>query len=204
MPNGKIVITVGTNALNGGSQPPGYFYEFDPFSPNGGSFRRISAPTGDTTISFSPGNIGYLVLPDGTVMANSGDNKSGVAYFYGPNGPAVKNAKPTIASISKNADGSFHLVGTRLNGFAAGASFGDDAQMNSNYPIVRLTNHYGVVYFGRTYNWSSTGVQTGTKVISTEFRLPSKIGYNSCGKYSLVVIANGISSDPFTFSPGNC
>ena len=96
-----------------------------------------------------------------------------------------------------NPDGSYHFVGTGLNGISQGAAFGDDAQMNSNYPLVRFTDGSDNVYYGRTYNWSSTGVQTGTKLVTTEFTLPpSEPGG---GSYSLVVIANGIASAPVTF-----
>ena len=46
--------------------------------------------------------------------------------------------KPVITSMSTNADGSYHLTGTGFNGISEGASYGDDAQMDSNYPLVRF------------------------------------------------------------------
>ena len=63
-------------------------------------------------------------------------------------------------------DGSFHLTGTLLNGISQGAAYGDDAQMDSNYPLVRAADGTGNVYYLRTFNWSSTGVQTGNTVVS--------------------------------------
>ncbi|NOU08308.1 MAG: M48 family metalloprotease, partial [Hyphomicrobiaceae bacterium] len=39
-----------------------------------------------------------------------------------------------------------------------GAAYGDDWQMSTNYPLVRLTSGGGTVYYARTFNWSSTGV----------------------------------------------
>jgi hypothetical protein len=88
------------------------------------------------------------------------------------------------------------LTGTLLNGISEGAAYGDDAQMNSNYPLVRLTNSAGNVYYERTYNWSSTGVMTGNKLVTTEFTNSAAL---PPGIYSLVVVANGFSSAPFSF-----
>jgi hypothetical protein len=50
------------------------------------------------------------------------------------------------------------------------------------------------VYYARTYNWTSTGVMTGSLVVSTEYRLPAGL---PGGDYAITVVANGISSDPF-------
>jgi hypothetical protein len=68
--------------------------------------------------------------------------------------------------------------------------------MDSNYPIVRMTNSVGGVFYARTYGWSSTGVMTGNAPVTTEFALPAGL---PLGEYSLVAVANGISSDPVTF-----
>jgi len=69
--------------------------------------------------------------------------------------------------------------------------------MDSNFPLVRMTNGAGAVYYARTYGWTSTGVMTSNLLASTEFALPSNL---PAGTYSLVVVANGIPSDsvPFT------
>ena len=66
--------------------------------------------------------------------------------------------------------------------------------MNSNYPLVRLTDGSGNVTYARTYNWSSTGVQTGTNLLSVDFPGPS-----AGGQYFLVVTASGLASAPVTF-----
>ena len=136
-----------------------------------------------------------LDLPDGTVLVSGADSQT---YIYQPGGPPPQAAwKPSIQSISENADGSYYLVGTGLNGVTEGAKFGDDAQMASNYPLVRMTNDAsGKVYYARTYNWSSTAIQTGSSPESTDFRLPTDLPH---GSYSLVVLANGIASDPVSF-----
>ena len=138
-----------------------------------------------------------LDLPDGTVLFVGGQN-SGSLYVYTPNGMPLAAGQPAINNITQNLNGSYHLTGTGLNGISQGAAYGDDEQMNSNYPLVRMTNTVtGNVYYARTYGWSSTGVQTGPKVVTTEFSLPPNL---PAGNYSLVVIANGNPSVAVSFT----
>jgi hypothetical protein len=81
----------------------------------------------------------------------------------------------------------------RLNGMDAGAAYGDDAEMDENYPIVRLTNGAGIVYYATTSNWSNLGVATGNAVETVTFTLPSTV---PAGRYSLVVSGAGVDSFP--------
>jgi hypothetical protein len=71
--------------------------------------------------------------------------------------------------------------------------------MSSNYPIVRLTDGRGGVFYARTFGWS-VGVATGDTAVSTNFTLPSGI---PAGTYSLSAVANGIASDPVDFTVGS-
>jgi hypothetical protein len=199
MVNGKILCTVSPYAQNGGSPGPAWFYEYDPTDytqgPNG-SFVPTSSPgnpTNGSSFNDSASNFQLLDLPDGTVLANA---QNAPLYVYIPDGLSLVAGKPVIKSITANADGSYHLTGTGLNGISEGAAYGDDAQMDSNYPLVRMTDSAGNVYYGRTYNWSSTSVMTGSRAITTEFRLPSGL---PPGSYSMVAVANGVSSDPVPF-----
>ena len=76
-----------------------------------------------------------------------------------------------------------------------GATYGDDVQDNTNFPLVRITNSAtGVVTYARTSNWTSVSVAPGTKS-STKFTLPAG---TPAGKSTLVVVANGIASPPVT------
>src|ERR1019366_2006292 len=92
-----------------------------------------------------------LALPDGTVLYTQvqqdtyGADNNDTLYIYTPDGVPLAAGKPVIKSITLNPDGSYHLVGTGLNGISEGAAFGDDAQMNSNYPLVRFTDTNGIV-----------------------------------------------------------
>jgi hypothetical protein len=133
-----------------------------------------------------------LALPDGTVLFSDYSR----LYCYQPDGGPLAAGKPIIGSITQNSDGSFHLAGTNLNGISEGAAYGDDAQMDSNYPLVRMADAAnGRVYYARTYDWSSTGVMTGDTPVSTEFAPPDA----PPGMYSLVAVANGVASDPVPF-----
>lgn len=69
--------------------------------------------------------------------------------------------------------------------------------MSTNYPILSLTDAAGNVHYGRTYNWSSTGLPTDNAVVSIEFTLPASVSPGS--QYALVLIATGIASDPIAF-----
>ncbi len=188
MMNGKILCATGpAQTFNG----PVSFYEYDPVA---NSFTLVSAPDGSPALgSAYPYATAMLDLPDGSVLFADFDFQ---LYVYQPDGSPLASGKPAVSSITLNADGSYHLTGTKLNGISQGAAYGDDAQMDSNYPLVRMTNSSGAVFYARTYNWSSTGVMTGSTPVTTEFALPAGL---PLGKYSLVVVANGISSDPVTF-----
>jgi uncharacterized repeat protein (TIGR01451 family) len=185
MVNGKILIAFGPTQTN--FESPTTFYEFD-YQSN--VFTQV--PTTPDGANF-PSYLGRMLdLPDGTVLFSESGSQ---LYVYVPDGSPLLAGKPVISSISSNPDGSYLLAGTGLNGISQGASYGDDAQMNSNYPLIRMTDSQGRVFYARTFNWSSTGVMTGSQPVTTEFSLSGIPG----GVYSLVVIANGISSDPVEF-----
>ena len=189
MPNGKILCVVSSKT----SHNPVYFFEFDPVA---NSFTQVASPTGGlsdgTTISDA---MTMLAMPSGNILfSDTGSH----LWVYQPDGSPVASGKPTINKVSWNTDGSLHLTGTLFNGISVGAAFGDDGQMDSNYPIVRFTDGSGNVYYGRTYNWSRTSVQTGGAVVTTECAAPAAV-FDGPGIYSMQVIANGIASNPVTF-----
>ncbi|MGZ4987734.1 MAG: BACON domain-containing protein, partial [Limisphaerales bacterium] len=191
MVNGKILCAVSPVPTSANHFPsPTSFYEFDYVTD---SFTSINAPTGATESNPSYYTT-MLDLPDGTVLHA---HFASQLYTYTPDGPPLAAGKPTISAITQNTNSTFHLTGTGLNGICEGACYGDDLQMDSNYPLVRLTNSAGNVYYARTFNWSSTGLMTGSAVVSTDFVLPAGL---AAGTYSLVVVANGNASDPVSFN----
>ena len=191
MANGKILCDLGPV---GGFNGPCSFFEYDYVS---NTFTAVNAPGGGTTFNSVPFANSMLCLPDGTVLFVGGQNSQSL-YVYSPAGTPLAAGQPTISSITENPDGSFQLTGTGLNGISAGAAYGDDEQMESDYPLARMTNTLsGNVYYARTYNWNNTSLQTGSKVITTQFSLPQNL---PAGTYSLSAVANGNPSVPQTFN----
>ena len=176
MVNGKILLLVD---YNGGNSTA--FMEYDPVA---NSFTVVpNSPTVGNWNNAEGSRM--LTLPDGTILVNG-------TWIYTPDGTPVAAGTPGIGNITQNADGTFLLSGTNINGLSEGGSYGDDAQMASNYPLVKMTSGSNV-YYARTYNWSSTGVDTGTTPESVDFSLPLGL---SAGTYSLSVVGNGFSSPP--------
>jgi hypothetical protein len=193
MPNGNVLCCFSPQT----GDSPISFYEYNP---NNNTFTAVNSPTGPGV--YAGGDItdqtAMLVLPDGNILFTAAHDRN--AYIYQPSGAPLAAWKPVITSVVYNADGTLHITGTQLNGLSQGASFGDDNQMDSNYPLVRFTDSGGNVYYGRSHDWSSTGVQTGSRIVSTECDLPSQV-FNGPGAYTMQVVANGIASDPVSF-PG--
>ncbi len=200
MPNGDVLMAlspIGTADSQGNNYTfpyPTYIYEFN--STNN-TYTDVTPSPSIIDLSIQNGfGASYvdrmLVLPTGQILLNNGLSQLAV---YTPGGIPTPEGKPTISSIYGNSDGSYTLTGTTLNGISAGASYGDDAEMDSNYPIIQLTKGSNV-YYARTYNWNATGVG-GNGATSTQFNLPSGL---PAGTYTLSVIANGIASNPVEFT----
>jgi len=187
MVNGVILCATGPA---GTLTSPVTFYEYDPVA---NAFTAINAPNGGTTLGTVPYVCNMLDLPDGTILFSSDSSQ---LYEYKPTGAALAAGQPAISGIVANADGSFTLSGTLLNGISEGAAYGDDAQMASNYPIVRLTSSTGSVYFARSFGWG-TGVMTGATPETTNFTLPLGI---PAGTYSVAVVVNGNASSAVSLS----
>ena len=190
LPDGKILFTADTPLFHG----PTRIFEFDPTSGTIGTYTDLTSQLPSSFLNSPSYFERMLVLPTGQVLFNNGSSQ---LYVYTPDLPPVASSTPTISGIAENADGSFKLSGTGLNGISEGAAYGDDAEMSSNYPIVDLTDPNGKVFYARTYNWSSTGVATGSTPESTSFSLPIGLPANT---YSVRVIANGSPSAPFTLT----
>lgn len=198
MVNGKILLAVSPQGVNSSASDvngvgPTSFYEYD-YTANNGAGGYTAAPSPGNGISSRAQALKLLDLPDGTVLLSTEGSQ---LFVYQPDGSPLPSGKPTISGITQNPDGSYHLIGTGLNGISQGASYGDNEQMDSNYPLIRITDGNGNIHYLRTYNWSSTGVMTGANPVSTEFTNSAAL---PVGTYSLVVIANGISSDPVSFT----
>ena len=80
-----------------------------------------------------------------------------------------------------------------LSGVTTGASYGDDYQSSTNYPLVRITNTAkGIVRYARTLSVGTYSVQPGVLSKMT-FLVPGRI---LKGASTLEVVASGIASAP--------
>ncbi len=193
------MLTNGHVLFAAGSPPSGpvHLFEFDPTAPIESSLTDVSPAV--TLAANSVPDTSFLALPSGQVLAVLPGAAHGQLYVYTPDGSPDAAWKPTISSVVAQGGGVYQLTGTQLNGLSVGASFNYGAEMDSNYPIVELKNTAGKVYFARTSNWSSTGVATGSTPVTTDFALPAGL---PLATYQLTVIANGIASDPVSFTGG--
>jgi hypothetical protein len=186
LPNGNVLCETSPLIF----QSPVTFYEFD-----GSKFQQVPSPsnTGNPNTSY----VGrLLVLPTGQALYTLADGKNIDAEIYTAMGKAKAAWAPTIASspATVTRGQSYPISGTQFNGLSAGAAYGDDAQMGSSYPLVRIINNATKhVFYARTHDHSTMGVATGTKPVSTHFDVPSGM---ETGASSLVVVANGIASKP--------
>lgn len=192
MTNGKILCVFShTPTMDSVFHGRMKFFEFD-YQTN--TFTSIPAPDGSDSIEAAAYISNMLCLPDGSILyGNQGDDQY---YIYKPDGSPLAAGKPTVNKVYTNYCDTFIATGMLFNGICEGASYGDDWQMNTNYPIIRLTRN-DTVYYASTYNWNSTGIMRGTAPDTTQFVIPPSV---PPGDYQLQVVANGIASDPFNFS----
>jgi len=193
MVNGHVLFTcspyaAGTNVFS----TPTSYYDYDPVA---NTFAQQNSPYGGLTANRASYTTCLLDLPDGNVLYS---DQGSQLYVYTPGSAALASARPSISTVSWHGNGTLRMTGTQLNGKTGGAYYGDDLQMDSNYPLVRFSLG-GNVYYGRTHDWSSTGVATGGEVVSTEFNLPSAVFNGPGGAYSMVAVANGVASLSQTF-----
>jgi len=140
-----------------------------------------------------------LLLPTGEVMLN-------LNFVYKSSGTFSNAWRPTITSFlfsnKVNPGGTYQIFGRQFNGLSQANAFGDEFQVATNFPLVRITNNAtGDVSYATTHDFSSMGVATGSAIVSTLFDVPTNI---ETGDSKLEVVANGIPSlpMPITVVPG--
>ena len=175
--DGKV-LTVGSL----GESNTAVFLEFDPTT---NDYTFIPSPDG-TSLQAHVCNM--LALPNGQVLLTAG---YGNGWVYTPATGPNNSWKPAVTGISQNADGSFTVTGTQLNGLTNGASYGDDSNPYSAYPIVSLVDTAGDVYYCRSYSFSQMNPSTSGGAQSASFAVP--YGLPST-QYTLYVTASGVTS----------
>jgi len=191
LPSGNVLCAVGP--LNGGwSGPPTEFFEFD------GAHLHAQANPGSAA-GAPTFNARLLLLPSGEVLYS---NCTDTIEIYNPAGGPQAAWRPRITEVPRHLHpgGRFRLHGLQLNGLSQAVAYGDDAQMATNYPLVQLRGPAGTgMVFCRTFDHSTMAVATGNAVHHTHFEVPAHLPH---GEYELVVIANGIISEPVAVHVG--
>jgi hypothetical protein len=135
-----------------------------------------------------------LILPTGQLLFS---DASAQLWIYTSDGAPNPALRPVINKIAYNGGGVFTLTGQQLNGQSAGAAYGDDDQMDSNYPIIRMVTPTGKVYYARSYNWSAVSVAGGSTPETVNFTLNPGL---TPGNYLVYVSGAGISSFPIVLN----
>src|SRR5262249_4899803 len=127
LPNGHVIFAADTPLFTAPTQ----LFDFDPVA---NTITQVSTPAAlTTTLNGNPSYVNNMVMrPNGALLLSTSGNQ---LWEYPPAGAPNDSWRPTIASVTSNGDGSYTLTGTQLNGLSEGASYGDDSEMSSNYPI---------------------------------------------------------------------
>lgn len=138
-----------------------------------------------TPVPSTPGCL--MVLPTGEVLVGGFEVYASSGTYSPAWAPTITTAPTTVVRGS-----TYKISGMQFNGLSQAAAFGDEYQTATNYPLIRITNNgTGHVFYAKTHDHSTMGVATGTKLVSTNFDVPSGM---ETGASSLVVVANGIPS----------
>ena len=130
-----------------------------------------------------------MILPTGEVLVGGGTTE-----VYTSSGTYQTSWAPTISTHPSTVTrgSTYSISGTQFNGLSQAASYGDELETATNYPLVRIVNdstHH--VFYARTHDHSTMGVATGTATVSTNFDVPATM---ETGASKLEVVANGIPS----------
>lgn len=188
LPSGNVLEQVSVGVF---PQPsgPSHFFEVTVKSPSSVKFRQVNEPDSASIQDSYEGRL--MMLPTGEALWSS---DVGDVQIYTPQGKPAKNAIPQIQVVAKRLNvGSAdnNIAGLGFNGLSYGGYYGDDAQMATNFPVVRITNTASShVCYARSHGFSKMGIDDGTTT-TAQFDIP-----NGCetGASTLQVVVNGIAS----------
>lgn len=186
LPDGNVLFDVSACVYN----TPTHFFVY-----HASTNKLTQVPDAPNAPNVTSYQTRMLALPNGQVLYSDGSSHMEV---YTAGGTPKRSWRPSITSLTSTAlapGRTYTLSGKQLAGLDPGATYGDDVQDNTNYPLVRITNSAtGTVTYARTSDWTSVSVNPGTGS-STRFTLPPN---TPAGRSKLVVVANGIASPPRT------
>jgi hypothetical protein len=188
--NSPATATINCDALSWGGafSNPTELFDFDPHTDK---ISQVTSALPDPNLPYEGAYpTRMLILPTGQLLFS--DSSSQMWVYTSPGQPNPR-LRPVITNVRYLEDGKFKLTGFQLDGQSAGAAYGDDDQMDSNYPIVRMVNFRGDVFYARTSDWSKIGVGNRTGPETVDFTLNPGV---PPGDYALIVSGAGISSFP--------
>lgn len=205
LPNGRVVVLAGTATPDSGdffSLNP-VFLEYDHSHPLSPIPLLDVQPPGFPAANFTWQSC-LLLLPTGQLLCSAQSNE---LFLYTPDpaaGSPHHSWRPADIEVPSvmHPGHSYTLSGLQLNGLSQAVSYGDDAGMATNYPIVRLHHHSGHITYLRSHHFSTMGIATGRSHHDRKhctIEIPSSL---VPGHYELVAIANGISSEPIRVDIG--
>ena len=152
---------------------------------NSGEFYEYNGTSLTPTVSSFGGSL--MVLPNGQVLVGGSQvytTAGGAEQFLAP---VVTNYPSTVTRGQ-----SYVAFGYQFNGWSQAASFGDEFETATNYPLVRIVNNAtGHVFYAKTHNHSTMGVATHAVPTYTHFDVPAGM---ETGASKMYVVANGIAS----------
>lgn len=202
LPNGHVLVQAspgctdtGTKDKNGNEvftpfNAPSHYFEWD-----GTKLTQVGDAANSASFDSYQGQM--LVLPTGEILYTAFDQSSTQTFqMYTSAGSPDDAWRPVITAAPNTVDAAttYVISGKLFNGLSEGAAYGDDAQMSTNYPIVRITNRgTGHVFYARTHDHSRMGVESvgDNTVITTTFDTPAGL---ESGLSDLEVVVNGIPS----------
>jgi hypothetical protein len=214
LPNGNILVQT-SNGFNA----PSAFWEFNSsiLTPqNTGPAAPIAtvnqpqcpAGAGANTTNVAAFQGRMLLLPTGQVLWDAGEGVNCTSIYTtttAGNPNPVMRPPPHILSISNTTltrgTNNYTITGSMFRGVSQGASYGDDAQSATNFPLVMITNNAsGNRCFGRTHDWAIlTSLQFDVPPAATPAAGWALVE-NACdtaggGASTLVVIVNSLQSN---------
>ena len=173
--NFAVLLTNGKVLVRGFS---GKLYEFDGTN---------------LTPTLTPNEAPMIVLPTGQVL-------TGGTQVYTALGGPLQIWAPivTICPSTVTRGQTYRVIGRQFNGLSQAASFGDEYETATNYPLVRIKNTAtGHIFYARTHDHSTMAVATKAVPTYTNFDVPANM---ETGPSKLFVVANGIASNPVSIT----
>ena len=186
LPNGDILLAASPGVWTSDSSYPAptHFFTFD-----GATFTQVGDVADSSQLSSYEMN--FLVLPSGQILGVETDFAN--TEILPPIGSAKGAWAPydiVLSSRTLTAGDTYTLTGKQLSGLTQGAAYGDDAQADTNFPLVRITNDAtGHVFYARTFGFGRSVAPAAAGAAS--FVVSAK---TEAGAGTLEVVANGIAS----------